>query len=106
MMVTTTESLPHRKIIEVLGILFGSCVQTKHIGKDIGAGLRTVVGGEAKGYTELMEESRRLSMQRMINDAKKINADAIIGMRYATAQTMRGAAEIISYGTAVKTNKD
>ena len=102
-MVTTTETLPGRQVKEVLGIVFGSCVQTKHLGKDIGAGLRTVVGGEAKGYTELMEESRRTAMQRMIEDARKIGADAIIGMRYATAQTMRGAAEILAFGTAVKT---
>jgi len=80
MMVTTTESLPGRNIVEVLGIVFGSCVQTKHIGKDIGAGLRTIVGGEARGYTELMEESRRVSMQRMIDDAKKIER---IFMEYA-----------------------
>ena len=103
MMVTTTESLPDRKIKEVLGIVFGSCVQTKHLGKDIGAGLRSVIGGEARGYTELMEEARRTAMQRMINDAKKIEADAIVGMRYSTAQTMHGAAEIIAFGTAIKT---
>ena len=103
MMVTTTESLPRREIKEVLGVVFGSCVQTKHLGKDIGAGLRSVIGGEARGYTELMEEARRTAMQRMINDAKKIEADAIVGMRYSTAQTMHGAAEIIAFGTAVKT---
>jgi uncharacterized protein YbjQ (UPF0145 family) len=103
MMVTTTENIPGRDVKEVLGIVFGSCVQTKHVGKDIGAGLRTIVGGEAKGYTELMEESRRKAMQRMIADAEKLGADAIIGMRYATAQTMHGAAEIIAFGTAVKT---
>lgn len=104
MMITTTESIPGRTVTEVLGIVFGSCVQTKHMGKDIGAGLRTVVGGEAKAYTELMEEARRTAMQRMIDDAKKLGADAIIGMRYATAQTMRGAAELIAFGTAVKTS--
>jgi len=103
MMVTTTENIPGREVKEVLGIVFGSCVQTKHLGKDIGAGLRTVVGGEAKGYTELMEESRRTAMQRMVDDAKNLGADAIIGMRYATAQTMKGAAELIAFGTAVKT---
>ena len=104
MIVTTTDSFPDRDIKEILGVVFGSCVQTKHLGKDIGAGLRSVVGGEAKGYTELMEESRRTAMQRMIDDAKKIEADAIVGMRYATAQTMHGAAEIIAFGTAVKIN--
>ena len=103
-MITTTESIPGRTVTEVLGIVFGSCVQTKHMGKDIGAGLRTVVGGEAKAYTELMEEARRTAMQRMMDDAKKLGADAIIGMRYATAQTMRGAAELIAFGTAVKTS--
>jgi uncharacterized protein YbjQ (UPF0145 family) len=103
MMVATTDTLPGREVKEVLGVVFGSCVQTKHIGKDIRAGLRTVVGGEAKSYTELMEEARRTAMQRMIEDAEKLDADAIIGMRYATAQTMRGAAEIIAFGTAVKT---
>jgi len=103
MMVATTENLPGREIKEVLGVVFGSCVQTKHMGKDIGAGLRTIVGGEAKAYTELMEESRRTAMQRMLDDAKKLDADAVIGMRYATAQTMHGAAELIAFGTAVKT---
>ena len=102
MMISTTETLPSRKIHEVLGVVFGSCVQTKHIGKDLGAGLRSMVGGEAKGYTELMEEARRTAMQRMIDDAEKLNADAVIGMRYATAQTMQGAAELIAFGTAVK----
>jgi uncharacterized protein YbjQ (UPF0145 family) len=102
-MITTTDSLPGREIKELLGIVFGSCVQTKHLGKDIGAGLRSFVGGEARGYTELMEEARRTAMQRMINDAEKIGADSIVGMRYATAQTMHGAAEIIAFGTAVKT---
>ena len=102
MMVATTDTLPGRDITEVLGVVFGSCVQTKHVGKDIGAGLRTIVGGEAKGYTELMEESRRTAMQRMIDEAQRLGADAVVGMRYATAQTMHGAAEIIAFGTAVK----
>jgi len=105
MMITTTESIPWREIREVMDVVvFGSCVQTKHIGKDIRAGLRTVVGGEATAYTELMDESRRMSMQRMIEDARKLGADAVIGMRYATAQTMHGAAELIAFGTAVKTH--
>ncbi len=104
MMVATTDTLPGREVTEVLGIVFGSCVQTKHVGKDIRAVGRTIIGGEAKGYTELMEESRRTAMRRMIEDAKKLGADAIVGMRYATAQTMHGAAELIAFGTAVKTH--
>jgi uncharacterized protein YbjQ (UPF0145 family) len=102
MIVATTDSLPGREIKEVLGIVFGSCVQTKHVGKDIRAMGRTLIGGEAKGYTELMEETRRTAMQRMMDDATKLGAEAIVGMRYATAQTMHGAAEIIAFGTAVK----
>jgi len=104
MMITTTEKLPGREVKEVLGVVFGSCVQTKHLGKDIGAGLRSMIGGEAKGYTEMMEEARRIAMQRMTDDATKLGADAIVGMRYATAQTMAGAAELIAFGTAVKTH--
>ena len=104
MMITTTENLPDREVKEVLGVVFGSCVQTKHIGKDLRAAGRTLIGGEAKGYTELMEEARRIAMQRMIDDAKRLGADAVIGMRYATAQTMAGAAELIAFGTAVKTH--
>ncbi len=104
MMVSTTEHLPGRGVTEILGIVFGSCVQTKHLGKDIGAGLRSMVGGEAKGYTELMEEARRTAMQRMIEQATELGADAVVSMRYATAQTMGSAAELIAFGTAVRTS--
>jgi uncharacterized protein YbjQ (UPF0145 family) len=104
MMVATTDSLPGREIKEVLGVVFGSCVQMKHVGKDLRAMGRSVIGGEAKAYTELMEESRRTAMQRMLDEANKLGADAVIGMRYATAQTMQGAAELIAFGTAVKTH--
>jgi uncharacterized protein YbjQ (UPF0145 family) len=102
-MVTTTDDLPGREIKEVLGVVFGSCVQMKHLGKDLRAAGRNIIGGESKTYTELLEEARRTSMQRMIEDAKRIGADSVVGMRYATAQTMGGAAEIIAFGTAVKT---
>ena len=104
MMVTTTETLPGREVKELLGVVFGCCVQMKHVGKDLRAMGRNVIGGESKPYTELMEEARRTAMQRMIEDAGKLGADAIIGMRYATAQTMVGAAELIAFGTAVKTH--
>jgi len=103
-MVTTIENMPGREIKEILGVVFGSCVQMKHVGKDIRAMGRNILGGEATAYTELMEESRRTAMQRMIKDAEKLGADAVIGMRYATAQTMHGAAELIAFGTAVKTH--
>lgn len=101
MLITTTEEVPKREILKVLGVVFGSCVQTKHMGKDIGAGLRSLVGGEAKGYTEMMEESRRTATERMIKQAEALGANGIITMRYMTAQTMKGAAEIIAFGTAV-----
>lgn len=103
MMVSTTENLPGREVKEVLGVVFGCCVQMKHIGKDIRAAGRNIIGGESKQYTELLEEARRTAMQRMIADAEKLGADAIIGMRYATSQVMNGAAELIAFGTAVKT---
>ena len=103
MMVTTTETLPGREVKEILGVVFGSCVQMKHLGKDLRAMGRNVMGGESKAYTELIEEARRTAMQRMLEDAKKLGADAVIGMRYATAQTMAGAAEFIAFGTGVKT---
>ncbi len=103
MMVSTIENLPGREVKEVLGVVFGSCVQMKHIGKDICAAGRTLIGGESRPYTELVEEARRTAMQRMIDDAEKLGADAVVGMRYATAQTMGSAAEIIAFGTAVKT---
>jgi len=104
MMVATTGTIPGREVKEVLGVVFGSCVQMKHVGKDLRAMGRNVIGGESIPYTELVEEARRTAMNRMIEDAKKLGADAIIGMRYATTQTMQGAAEIIAFGTAVKTH--
>jgi uncharacterized protein YbjQ (UPF0145 family) len=104
MMVATTDTLPGREIKEVLGVVFGVCVQMKHLGKDLRAAGRNILGGESRPYTELMEEARRTAMERMIEDAKKLGADAVVGMRYATAQTMAGAAEIIAFGTAIKTH--
>jgi len=104
MMVTTTENIPNREVKEVLGVVFGCCVQMKHVGKDLRAMGRNIIGGESRSYTELMEEARRTAMERMIDDAKKLGADAIVCMRYATAQTMSSAAEIIAFGTAVKTS--
>jgi len=103
MMVLTTDNIPGRDVKEVLGVVFGCCVQMKHLGKDLRAVGRNLIGGESKSYTELMEEARRTAMQRLIADAEKLGADAIIGMRYATSQVMTGAAEIIAFGTAVKT---
>jgi uncharacterized protein YbjQ (UPF0145 family) len=102
MIVTTTEYLPEKKIERVLGIVSGTCCQTKHAFKDLGAGLKSIVGGEAKAYTEMINEARKIATQRMVEEAEKLHADAIIGVRYVTSEAMQGAAEIIAYGTAIK----
>ena len=101
MILSTTEHLPGKNY-EILGIVRGCNVNTKHIGKDIGASLKTIVGGELKGYTEMMEEARQVADSRMIQAALGMGADAIIGIRYGTSSLMPGAAEIMAYGTAVK----
>ncbi len=106
MILTTTESVPRRKVSKILGVVFGSCVKTKHLGKDLRASLRTLVGGEVRGYTDMMEESKTIATQRLVEQAERLGADAVIGLRYTTAMTMRGAAEILSFGTAVKLEQE
>jgi len=103
MIIATTEYLPNKKVERVLGIVSGTSCQTKRTFKDIGASLKSKIGGEAKTSTEMIDEARKIAFQRMIEEAEKVHADAIIGMRYVTSDTMQGAAEIIAYGTAVKT---
>ncbi|WP_437130646.1 YbjQ family protein [Peptostreptococcus russellii] len=90
------------KEIEMLGLVRGSTIQSKNIGKDIGQGLKTIVGGELKSYTKMMDEARDIATQRMIKEAENLGADAIISIRYATSAIMQGAAEVMVYGTAVK----
>lgn len=101
-MVTTTESIEGKKIIKTLGIVKGNTIRAKHIGKDIVAGLRHVIGGEIKEYTQLMGDAREEAIKRMSEEAKKMGADAIINVRFTTAMVMAGAAELLAYGTAVK----
>lgn len=103
MIVVTTNEIANKKIIDVKGMVQGSTVESKHLGRDIGAGLKTLVGGEIRGYSELMQEAREVAMARMVEEATNLGANAIIGMRYQTAQVMAGAAEVIAYGTAVVT---
>jgi uncharacterized protein YbjQ (UPF0145 family) len=105
MIVTTTENVPGYEITEVLGIVFGNTVRAKHIGKDILAGLKNIVGGEIEEYTEMLRDARLEALNRMINEAKKLGADAVVNVRFATSQTMAGAAELLAYGTAVKLRK-
>ncbi len=102
MIVTTTDSIAGKQVKETLGLVRGNTIRAKWFGKDIVAGLRQMVGGELKEYTEMLSEAREEAINRMIEDAKKLDADAIIGMRFITAEVMRGAAEILAYGTAVK----
>lgn len=102
MILSTTESIPKREILEILGIARGSTVRARNVGRDIFAGLKNIVGGEITEYTKLQAQSREQAMQRMIDDAKTLNADAIINIRFTTSMVMQGASEILAYGTAVK----
>ena len=102
MILSTTESIPKREIVEIVGIARGSTVRARNVGRDIFAGLKNIVGGEITEYTRLQAQSREQAMQRMIDDAKTLNADAIINIRFTTSMVMQGASEILAYGTAVK----
>lgn len=101
MIIVTTNDIPGKVIIEVKGLVQGSVVRAKHVGRDIGASLKTLVGGEIKGYSELMMEARGIALERMRAEAEKLGANAIVGMRYQTAEIMGGTAEVMAYGTAV-----
>lgn len=90
------------KTFEMLGLVKGSTIQCKHIGKDIGSSFKTLVGGEMKAYTEMMEEARAIATDRMIAEAKGMGADAIVNVRYTTSAVVQGAAEVVAYGTAVR----
>ena len=102
MFLTNIESVPGRKITAVCGMVSGSTVRAKHAGKDFLAGFKNFFGGEIKGYTDLLEESRNEATQRMVRQAHALKADAIINVRYATSAITVGAAEVYAYGTAVK----
>jgi uncharacterized protein YbjQ (UPF0145 family) len=105
MIVTTTDFIPGYKVVDILGMVRGNTIRAKHLGKDIAAGLQHMVGGELRGYTEMISESRDQAVDRMIEDAEELGADAIINVRLVTAEVMRGAAEVLAYGTAVKLSK-
>lgn len=101
MFIVNTETIPG-KDLEVLGLVQGSMIQSKHVGKDIMSGLKTIVGGELKGYTQMLEEAREIAMKRMLEKAQNFGADAVINVRFSTSAIVQGAAEILVYGTAVK----
>lgn len=90
------------KELEPLGIVKGSVVQTKNFGRDFMAGIKTLVGGEVKGYTEMLNQARQIAVKRMVDEAEALGADAVVNVRYASSSLMQGAAEVIAYGTAVK----
>lgn len=102
MQVYTTEEIKGKEIIETMGLVKGEIVTSKHFGKDFMAGLKQVVGGEIKSYTEMLRDARKIATQRMIEEAKTLGADAIVGVRFGSSAIMQNAAEIVAYGTAVK----
>ena len=101
MLVVTTEKIPGQEF-EVLGLVKGSTIQCKNIGRDIGSSFKNLVGGEMKSYVEMMNQARDIAYERMIQDAARFPADAIVAMRFATSSIAQGAAEVMAYGTAVK----
>jgi len=102
MIVVNSSSIEGREILQTLGLVKGNTIRAKHVGKDIVAGLRHLVGGELKEYTEMMSEAREEALRRMIQDAERLKADAVLNIRFTTSMVMGGAAEILVYGTAVK----
>lgn len=101
MIVVNTDFITGKEI-ETVGLVKGSTIQTKNFGKDMGAGLKSIIGGELKGYTSMMNEARDIAMDRMIDDAKNMGADGMVNVRFSTSSIMNGAAEVMAYGTAVR----
>lgn len=102
MIITTTENIPGKEIVEILGLSRGSTVRARNVGRDIFAALKNLIGGEINEYTKLQADSREQALQRMIKDAESLGADAVINVRITTSMIMQGVAEILAYGTAVK----
>ena len=101
MLLSNLETVPAHRITRQLDVVYGSTVRSKHVGRDFMAGLKNIVGGELKGYTELLEESRQEAMNRMIEKARSMGANAIVGIRFSTSNIAQGASELFVYGTAV-----
>ena len=102
LILSNTEDIPGRRIVEFYGVVTGNTVRAKHVGRDIMAGLKNIVGGELKGYTELLQDSRDEATARMVEQAKSMGANAVVNVRYATSSVAQGAAELFAYGTAVR----
>ena len=105
MLVTTQDEFADHEITETLGIVRGNTIRARHVGKDILAGLRTIVGGEITEYTKMLAEAREQAIDRMMAEAQKLGAEGIVCMRFTTAAVMRNSAELLAYGTAVKLQK-
>ena len=104
MIIVTTPEVPNKKIIKVHGIARGSTVRARNVGRDIFAGIKTLVGGEIKEYTRLQADAREEALQRLISDARKMSANAVINVRFTTSVIMQGTSEMLAYGTAVTVN--
>lgn len=102
MLIATTDLIAGREIVETLGLARGNTIRARHVGADIVAGLRNIVGGEVPEYTKLLAEAREQALDRMVAQATRMGADAVVGMRFATSMVTQGAAEIVAYGTAVR----
>ena len=102
MIVTNIETVPGKTVVEHFGLVSGSTIRAKHIGRDLMASLKNLVGGEIKGYTQLLKESRKQATDRMIEEARLVGANAIVNVRYSTSSVAQGAAELYAYGTAVR----
>ncbi len=102
MLITTQDQVAERKIAKTLGLVKGNTIRARHLGKDILAALRNIVGGEIGEYTKLLAESREQALDRMVKEAEGMGADAIVGLRFTTSAVMQGSAELLAYGTAVK----
>ncbi len=100
--ITTGNEIPEKKITKILGVVRGSTVRARNIGRDIGAGFKNIIGGEVKTYTEMTKQSRDEAFNRMVNEALDLKADAVIGVRFTTSMVMAGASEMLAYGTAIK----
>jgi len=101
MIITTSDEIPGKKITKTLGLVKGNTIRARHVGKDLMAGLRNIVGGEIVEYTKMLAESREQSIDRMVENAEEMGANAIVTLRFTTSSIMGGAAELLAYGTAV-----
>jgi uncharacterized protein YbjQ (UPF0145 family) len=106
MILVNTELIPGYRVVETKGLVQGNTIRAKHLGRDIAAGLKNLVGGELKGYTELLTESRRQAIERMIGQAQQLGANAVVNVRFTTSAVTQGAAELYAYGTAMVVEED